>query len=251
MIDKYGPDILWFNFGLRGIPDKPKQEFLAYFYNRVIERNKEVIVTYKDYDLAPGVGAVDLELGCMDRLTNYERITDTIVDDEQGWGYLKETPYKTTKELVHYLVDNVIKNGHLLFIVGSKPDGTLPEEAKELLQGIGRWLAVNWEAIYGTSNWITHGEGPPQIKKAGTIDDEKSAYSQKDVRFTIKGDALYTILMDFPSEYAVIDTLKNLYPVEIQSIKMLGVDQELQWRLTPSALVIKSPNHRPCEHAYV
>ena len=34
LIDRYGPDVLWFDFGLRGVPDQYKQEFLAYYYNQ-------------------------------------------------------------------------------------------------------------------------------------------------------------------------------------------------------------------------
>jgi len=40
-------------------------------------------------------------------------------------------------------------------------------------------------------------------------------------------------------------------PDEIKSVRMLGVDQELEWKLTSEALVIKVPDQKPCEHAYV
>jgi alpha-L-fucosidase len=71
------------------------------------------------------------------------------------------------------------------------------------------------------------------------------------VRFTVKGDALYATVMDWPGEYSVIETLKCLYPAEILSVQMLGVKQELEWRLTSNAMVIKVPNQKPCEHAFV
>jgi alpha-L-fucosidase len=48
-----------------------------------------------------------------------------------------------------------------------------------------------------------------------------------------------------------IDSLKRLYESEIGSIKMLGVDRELEWSLTGENLEIKTPNEKPCEHAYV
>ena len=251
VIDHYDPDMLWFDFGLRGLPDKPKQEFLAYYYNQALARGRDVVVTYKDYDLAPGTGVVDLELGRMDKLTYYEWITDTTVDDGEGWGYLKDTPYKSTTTLVHYLIDNVSKNGYLLLNVGPKPDGTLPAEAKELLKGMGRWLRVNGEAIYGTSCWTTHGEGPTQIQKAGAFNEgEKVTYGAQDVRYTLKGDTLYAIVLGWPGETTTLGALKRLTPTEIKSVRMLGVDQPLTWQMTHEGLVIKTPDSRPCEHAY-
>src|SRR5262249_29767114 len=122
LIDKYQPDVLWFDFGLRGVPEVYKQALLAYYYNKEAAWGRGVVVAFKGYDLGPGSGVVDLELGRMDRLTHHEWITDTTVDDGEGWGYLRETAYKSTTTLVHYLVDNVSKNGYLLLSVGPKPD---------------------------------------------------------------------------------------------------------------------------------
>ncbi len=39
---------------------------------------------------------------------------------------------------------------NLLLNIGPRPDGTIQPEAVERLQAIGRWLAVNGTAIYGT-----------------------------------------------------------------------------------------------------
>ena len=252
VVDKYHPDMLWFDFGLRGIPEQYKQDFLAYYYNQAAERGQEVAVTFKDYDLAPGAGIVDLELGRMEQLTYHEWITDTTVDDGEGWGYLKETGYKSVTTLVHYLIDNVSKNGYLLLNIGPKPDGTFPEPANDILKGIGKWMSVNSEAIYGTTNWITFGEGPNQIKKAGAFNEkEVPSFNARDVRFTVKGDVLYAILLGWPDEQVTIETLKCLYPAEVQSVKMLGVDRELKWTLDPGGMTIKTPGIKPCDHAYV
>jgi alpha-L-fucosidase len=252
VIDKYKPDIIWFDFGLRGVQEDYKKEAIAYYYNKETEWSKDLIITFKDYDLAPGTGVVDLELGRMSELTYHDWITDTTVDDGHGWGYLKETRYKSVGSLVHYLVDNVSKNGYLLLNVGPKPNGEIPEQAKEILVGIGKWLEINGEAIYGTTCWMACGEGPTQMKKTGAFsEDQEVQYTAKDVRFTAKDNVLYATCLGWPGEQVTIESLKKLYNSEIRSVKMLGIDTELEWSLTQEGLKIKTPAIKPCEHAYV
>src|SRR5208337_2742596 len=111
-------------------------------FNTAAAHQKEVVVTYKGHHLPPGAGLLDLELGQEANLTYYEWITDTSIDDGQGWGYVKGLGFKTVDNLVVNLVDRVSKNGYLLLNVGPKPDGTIPDEAKELLLGMGKWLRV-------------------------------------------------------------------------------------------------------------
>jgi alpha-L-fucosidase len=252
VVDNYQPDLLWFDFGLQFVQEHYKREFLAYYYNKAREWGKEVAVTYKWHDLAPGSGIIDLELGRFDTLTYHDWITDTTVDDGHGWGYLKETRYKPLRTLVHYLIDNVSKNGYLLLNVGPKPNGEIPDEARELLVGIGRWLEVNGEAIYGTTPWVTYGEGPTQMTKAGYfMEDQEVQYTARDLRFTAREDNLYAICLGWPQGPLTIQALRALYREEIGSVRMLGIEQELDWSLNGEGLTITPPSRQPCEHAYV
>ena len=253
VIADYRPDMLWFDFALKFVQEHYKREFLAYYYNKAEEWGKDVVVTYKWHDLVPGAGVIDLELGRFNELTYNDWITDTTVDDGHGWGYLRNTRYKSAASLVHYLIDNVSKNGYMLLNVGPRPDGTIPEQASDILRQMGRWLAVNGEAIYDTTPWLTYGEGPTEMTKAGPFnEDQDLRYSGQDVRFTMRGDTLYAICLGWPGEAAVIKAIpQKLYPSEIASVTMLGVDGELPWTLEHDGMVIRTPARKPCEHAFV
>jgi len=262
VIDKYDPDLIWFDNGLEMITDVYKKDMLAYYYNTAAARKKEVVVTYKRNTLPPGTGLLDLERGQEADLTYYEWITDSTVDIGRGWGYVKGLGFKTLDNLVDNLVDRVSKNGFLLLNVGPRPDGTIPDEARDLLLGMGKWLQINGEAIYGTTPWGIAGEGPTRLAARGDFNEKNDlVYTGQDVRFTVKGDTLYAAVLDWPGEKLLIKSLKprvqswtawpGLYPSEIASITMLGDGKELKWEVTKDGLSIEAPTTKPCDYAFV
>jgi alpha-L-fucosidase len=259
IVDNYGPDVIWFDFGLKLIQQSYKQEFLAYYFNHAATKAKEVTVTYKWHDLTPGVGINDLELGQELNMTYAEWITDTTIDAGSAWGYVKAIGFKSVNELVTGLVDRVSKNGFLLLNVGPKPDGTIPEPAKERLRGIGDWLRVNGEAIYGTSPWLIAAEGPTKLTKSGAFNEDNALqYTPQDIRFTCKNEYLYATVLAWPGDRASITSLvpsgqdwAGLYPSEIESIVMLGSDEPIKWEFTEKALVLTTPKAKPCQDAFV
>lgn len=67
------------------------------------------------------------------------------------WGYkITDQNYKSTKTLIHYLVNAAGRNANLLMNIGPQPDGCLPEVAVERLKEMGKWMKVYGETIYGT-----------------------------------------------------------------------------------------------------
>ena len=208
VIDNYNPDLIWFDTGFGAIKEIYRKKMLAYYFNNAINKGKEVVVTYKDNDLPPGIGVTDLERAQMLDKTEYVWITDTSIDDQGAWSYVKDAGYKSVDRLVDNLVDRVSKNGYLLLNVGPKADGTIPEEAKECLLGIGKWLEVNGEAIYGTRPWTMAAEGPVVLEEESTFDNEIDIpYTSEDIRFTVKDNFLFAITLDWPGEEAVIKSI--------------------------------------------
>ncbi|HLJ49678.1 MAG TPA: alpha-L-fucosidase [Bryobacteraceae bacterium] len=68
-----------------------------------------------------------------------------------AWGYdSRDKNYKSTKQLIHYVVRAAGNNGNFLLNVGPKPDGTIQDEFQTRLREMGAWLGKNGESIYGT-----------------------------------------------------------------------------------------------------
>ncbi len=76
---------------------------------------------------------------------------ETCMTMNRHWGYNKhDKDFKSVKDLVRKLADIASKGGNFLLNVGPRADGTFPPECVERLEGIGRWMDVNGESIYGT-----------------------------------------------------------------------------------------------------
>jgi alpha-L-fucosidase len=145
----------------------------------------------------------------------------------------------TTNELVDYLADIVSKGGNLLINIGPKADGTIPEVMQDRLKGIGNWLSINGEAIYGTRPWSIYGEGPTkeEVGSWGRTDGEYQ-FKAGNVRFSRKGNFLYVILLEWPGNEIILNSLKD---ININKISMLGSDETITWKQTDQGLCVYLP----------
>ena len=255
IVDKYQPQLFWFDWWIEQTVFQPYlQRFAAHYYNRGLEWGKGVAINYKYKSFAEKSAILDIERGQLKDIRPMLWQNDTSVS-KNSWGYIQHHDYKTGTSIIHDLIDVVSKNGALLLNIGPRPDGTIPEPEQAMLVEIGRWLAINGEAIYDTRPWQVYGEGPTEVFEGGFTDTKRAAFTSRDIRYTAKGDTVYAILLGWPETgEASIGWLRDgspLYPGAIQSVALLGSAEPLQWSRDASGLKVKLPAQKPCDAAFV
>ena len=253
LVDKYRPEVVWFDWWIEQPVFQPYlQRFAAFYYNRGAQWKRGVAINYKLKSFPEKAAVLDIERGKLDQLRGLLWQTDTSIS-LKSWGYIENDEFRPADSLVDDLVDIVSKNGLLLLNIGPRPDGVIPEEAQKALLEIGKWLQVNGEAIYGTHPWKTFGEGPTQVLTGGFTDRKQKPFAPQDIRFTTKGRTLYAIVMDWPGAEVTVKSLASGSGLEaraVRSVALLGSKPALKWTQDGAGLRVQLPAAKPCDYAY-
>ncbi|MGA8149540.1 MAG: alpha-L-fucosidase [Terriglobales bacterium] len=255
IVEKYHPELFYFDLWIGHPEVRPYlARFASFFYNETSGRGSLGVINYKLDAMHPKSGVLDIERGVLAGIRPEYWQTDTSLGNK-SWSYIKDEVFKTPAFVVHELIDIVSKNGNLLLNVGPRADGTIPDEVQQILLGVGAWLKINGDAIYGTRPWKVYGEGPTKVPDGPMRDVKAQSYTEEDFRFTTRGNALYAIEMAWPSDReAVIRSLGTTAVgggQKIVSVALLGSDAEIQFQQRSDGLHIQIPAHAPGKYAYV
>ena len=148
------------------------------------------------------------------------------------------------------LIDVVSKNGNLLLSVPLRGDGSIDDRAKEVVQGIGSWMAIHKEAIVGTRPWRIFGGGPaqeeaPSLHVQGFNEGKGKAFTGDDVRFTTKGNVMYAFIMGtLTKKQLQLKSLGSLSPNsrKVKSVRILGYADNIVYTQLDAALQVTLPD---------
>lgn len=233
LIDRYRPDVLWADIGY---PSMGRRDALfRYYFDAVPEGT--VNDRWAAVDKLGGLAALPGAVPVMKALARWLTASaDPLEDDPARIGFktaeydslpgIAPYPWEATRglggsfaynaaetagdmlqtaDLVTFLADTVAKNGNVLINVGPDSHGRIPAIQRAPLEGLGAWMKVNGEALYGARPWHRFRNE-----------------SGRELRYTRTGDALYAIVFGGVGREFTIERPD----VEWQTVDVLGARLE-------------------------
>jgi alpha-L-fucosidase len=259
LIDRHNPDLLYFDNSLLPL-GWAGMNIGAYFYNHGLATHggrMEAILNVKQVPerLAKAVVA-DYERGITAGIMKYPWQSETCIGEWHYHRVLYEKPgeyggYLPPRDVVHWLIDTVSKNGTFVLNIPGKPDGTIDSKEIAVLDGVTEWMSVNGEAIYETRPWKVYGEGPNSVKSGSFQGKSVSKLGAKDIRFTRNkaNNAVYALVLGWPTEAIVVQSLgssASTQPGKVARVELLGTGAAVKWVQNADGLRVELPaQYRP------
>ncbi len=135
-----------------------------------------------------------------------------------SWGYrLTDRAFKSSAQLIGYLVNAAGRDANLLLNVGPMPTGEIQPEFAARLREVGAWLATHGEAIYGTRG------GPIPPRPWGVT--------------TRQGDRVYVHVLDWTDPELALPVL----PRRVQAARLLVGGARVPFRVSPQGVTLTLP----------
>jgi alpha-L-fucosidase len=150
---------------------------------------------------------------------------ETCMTMGNSWSYVPGDKYKSSFEIVQLLVKVISRGGNLLMNIGPGPDGDWDPQAYQRLEGIGKWMKVNGEAVYNSR--------------------AVAPYSSGNLFYTKNKDknSLYVFFLSEKEDLSLPETLDipltNIKTVK--QVRLLGAKQKIKWSMSSTGIRLALP----------
>lgn len=230
LIKNFDPDLFWFDtWGTEGIHFTPelRDELIALVRTHSDKCLINGRIMYSD----PGEHVDFLEMfdnRYPDEIQKRPWQTPATMTHSWAW-HANDFNWKSSKQMLEYLINNTSKGGNYLLNIGPKADGTFPAPAIRRLREMGAWLYTHGEAIYGASPVHLEVDKGLYLSQK-SIDGQPYIY----VFVTEPKDIIYLPIN--PTKVKRCEWLETGMPITFKTVNgMLRID-------TP-AMLKKEPNH--------
>jgi len=136
-----------------------------------------------------------------------------------AWGFnLQDKNYKSTKNLIQYLVKAAGHNSNFLLNVGPMPNGNVQPEFIATLKEMGQWMEKNGETIYGTRG------GPVPPKSWGVT--------------TWKGNKVFVHIMNLEDNNLLIPDFGK----KVKNITLFSSGDKLKYKQDAFGITVTIPD---------
>jgi hypothetical protein len=175
LINRYHPDILWFD-----TPGKLPFFQQAQVVEAVRRIDPNVVINGRaartaEANLGDFLDTSDRPAELRPTPGDWEAIPTT--NESYGYNALDHS-HKSVEHFVQLIAKAAAKGGNILLNIGPKGDGTIDAPDAAILEGVGRWMAVNGDSIHGSTRTPL----------------DRQAWGDS----TVKGDQLYLHVFDWP-----------------------------------------------------
>ncbi|MFC0470518.1 alpha-L-fucosidase [Halalkalibacter kiskunsagensis] len=150
-----------------------------------------------------------------------------------AFSFRYEDEYKSTRKIIHLLIEVVAKGGNLALNVAPQPDGRLPRTAVQRMKELGEWLEKYGEGIYGT-----------RVLDPYYLENES-------VAFTKKGDTVYCFYLYKDEEAAINKEIFIPYTDDFTKVELVSSNAKLTYMNQSEGFVVTLPETELKEKAPV
>ncbi|MCL6274922.1 alpha-L-fucosidase [Muricauda sp. 2012CJ35-5] len=192
---------------------------------------------------------------------NFDKPWEEIRGMGLSFGYNRNEDiedYNSPQMLILMLSDIVSQGGNLCINVGPAADGKIPVIMQERLLQIGKWLATNGDAIYGTKKWKRSYQWSPGDRNFQLLEEGQSyvegdyilkqtvwqqpGKAVKELFFTKKDNDVYAISPKWPGKELVIKDVKLKTDTKIT---LLATGENLAYQKQGKDVIVTLPEFNP------
>ncbi|TWT87743.1 Alpha-L-fucosidase [Pseudobythopirellula maris] len=264
-VEQYDPDWIYTDGNSRqpfsgkksgsGFKCDAAQRVVADFFNRTTERRSEVdtFAIIKFSKAQPGLASTSES-----RIPSGAASSDKVWMGEMaigGWFY-EPGFYYDASYVVKGLLEFASRDGNFAVSVPLTPTGGMEPGCPEMLEGVGRWMKLHGEGIYGSYAWEATREGDRNMPRGALGRKQvEFEFTPEDLRYTRgKDGSLYVWCMTVPPTgtklcAASMGEAAGLLGADPKSVTLLATGAECEWTRDGDALWITCPDTSTAEYA--